>query len=839
MRKKILSMSLVFCMLLAMLPVSAMADVSYKLWVGGTEVTSAKTSGTGWIYDPSTNTLTLDNATITSAYTGWGGDMFCIYSEAYTPLILNLIGENIITGVDSIQSTYGIYCRDELTIKGEGSLTVTPGKAYIKGGFGNNHSSGILTRGGLTTNDTTLDIRGEQYGLYEYGGGNITINGGNVTAYGGNAAIVGKLKTNGQKVSVNVGDEEPGTEWDGSINLISNYKYVEIELAPYFITNISMTNDASVQSNTDLTLSGSVYPDTATNQDITWSVENANGTGATINDGIFRATSPGTARVKASVENGLTADDAFTRIFDITVTAATVVNHTITATATTGGSISPSGSVLVNNGESQDFTITPNSNYSIGEVMVDGVSQGIISTYTFNSVTRDHTISATFNYNGDSSGSGSGDRTPRKNSSIIITRPTADQPDRPTQGEIKVLASVDSKGNVTVRITDKNVTDVIDKVLADAEKNGNEKNGITVVLRADTDSKTGSNVTVNLPKSVQEIIIAKKIVNIIVVLDKPNIKIDMDLETIKEINSQAKSDVNITATTTNSDNLTGDAKKSIGNRPVFDLKVNYGNNKQVKEFGEGSAWVTIPYTLGANEKAENIFAVYIDENGAVHWLTESGYDSVNKVLHFRTNHFSTYGVGYKEDAPVFTDIASHWAKEEIEFVVRRGLFGGTSDKTFSPDTAMTRGMFVTVLGRLANAQVDNYIESSFEDVKSDAYYIGYIEWANKNNIVNGTGNNNFAPDQAITREHMAVIMSNYVKTMDIKLKETHGENTFDDNAKINDYAKDAVRQMQIAGILSGKYENLFDPQGLATRAEVSAVLQRFVELINSEDTIND
>lgn len=822
-----------------MMPITAMAVgiEEYKVWVGGIKVTSHNKDNitgegiTGTVsYDPDTNTLTLDNASISKAYEGWGGDTFCIYNDSSTPLILKLIGDNFIAGVDSIRSTYGIRCGSMLTIEGEGSLTVTPGRAYITDEFGNNHSSGILTQGGLIINDCIIDVHGERYGLYEYDNGkNVIINGGEVTAYGRDGAIQEKLKTNGEKVSVMAGDVSPGDVWDCS-ELITTYKYVKIDLAPYFITNISITNATSVQSNTDLALTGTVDSNSITSHAIIWSVENSNGTGATINDGIFKATSPGTVKVKASVVNGISESDYYTETFDITVTAEPVVTHTITATATTGGSISPSGSVTVNNGTSQDFIITPDSNYYIADVTVDGVSQGAISTYTFNGITGNHSITAAFNYNGGSgSGSGNSTRNLNNDNTIIIIRPTADQPDRPTQGEIKVPGTMYSNGNITISITDKNVIDVIDKALADAEKNGNEQNGITVVFRVDTGSKTGSNVTVNLPKTVQDIIIAKNIVNTIVVVDKPDIRIDMDLDTIKEINNLAKSDVNITAKATNSDKLTDDAKKAIGNRPLFDLKVNYGRGKQVKDFGTGSVLVTIPYTLEANEKAENVFAVYVDDDGAVHWLADSVYDNVNKVLRFSTNHFSTYGVGYKVDEIKFTDIANHWAKEDIEFVVGNGLFSGTSEATFSPDTDMTRGMFVTVLGRLANADIDSFNESSFNDVKRETYYMRYIEWASKCNIVIGIGNGNFEPDKAITREQMAVIMSNYAKTMEINLTQLHGENVFEDSDNISDYAKDAVKQMQMAGNLSGKNGNLFDPLGTTTRAEVSAVLHRFMK----------
>jgi len=433
---------------------------------------------------------------------------------------------------------------------------------------------------------------------------------------------------------------------------------------------------------------------------------------------------------------------------------------------------------------------------------------------------------------GGSSGGGSSDNS----SPVIVTPPAQDKPNTPALAEIKVDGKVDTSGNLTVAITDKNITDAIKKAMAEAKKNGNEANGVTLVLHVSTGGKTVHNVTVNLPKTVQDIIISNKIVSTIVVVDNPNIKIDMDLSTIKEINKQANADVNITATRIDSGKLTGNAKTAIGNRPVFDLKANYGNGKAVSSFGAGSVSVAIPYTLGANEKAGNVQAVYVDAKGKVQWLVSSVYDSVNKVLRFSTNHFSTYGVGYKQDAPDFTDIASHWAKDDIQFVVNCGLFSGTSATTFSPNTAMTRGMFVTALGRLANADVSTYKQSSFTDVKNDAYYMGYIEWANKNNIVTGISDGKFVPDQSITREQMAIIMSNYAKTIGFTLPKVYAENTFADSAKISTYAKDAVKQMQMAGVISGKNDNIFDPQGTATRAEVSAVMRRFVELAISSDT---
>lgn len=695
--RKILSMLLVLCMVLTMMTVPTMAveDVDYNIWVGGIRVTSenkyniAGPGITGTVsYDPITSTLTLNNAKINRAYNTTGyNDTVCIYSEDNTPLILNLIGENIITGVDAVQSSYGIRCSGRLTIEGEGSLSVTSGK----GGSGwstNNDSSAILTQGGLIIKDTTLYVEGEKYGLFGYINNNITINGSMVTAYGSNYAIRGYLNTSGQKVSVMVGDKEPGEEWDGSTELTYYYKYVNIELDPYFITDITMTNATSVHVNTDLILEGTVSSNTNTNHTIIWSVENENGTGATINDGTFRATSEGTATVQASVTNGLTAKDNYTKTFDITVTELLVVTHTITARTTTGGSISPSGSVNVIEGESQTFTITPDTSYSIADVEVDGESQGAISTYTFSNVIDDHTISVIFTVNAPP----------------VVTH--------------VITATAISGGSIS-------------------------PSGLVTVIN-------GENKTFTIT---------------------PN-----------------------------------------RNYSITDVKVD----------GESQGAIST-YTFSNVTEDHTISAIF-------------KYNSSVKKNPSKSNS-STDDDIYKEESLVFTDIANHWAKENIEFVVNHGLFSGTSDTTFSPDIAMTRGMFVTVLGRLADVDVSSYNESSFNDVKSDAYYMGYIEWASKNNIVKGIGNGNFAPDQAITREQMAVIMSNYANSMDIKLTQTHGENVFADSTIISDYTKDAVQQMQMAGILRGKNGNLIDPKGTATRAEVSAVLHRFMELASSNYTI--
>lgn len=195
------------------------------------------------------------------------------------------------------------------------------------------------------------------------------------------------------------------------------------------------------------------------------------------------------------------------------------------------------------------------------------------------------------------------------------------------------------------------------------------------------------------------------------------------------------------------------------------------------------------------------------------------------------NSLSTYGADYKAPVPAFSDIANHWAKDNIDFVVSRGLLSGTGASTFSPNTSITRADFLMALGKLSGADMSVYKTSGFTDVKSMGTAMPYIEWAVKNGIVQGIGGGKFGPDMQITREQMAVMMVNYVKATNDKLPVSQEEAPFADDAKIGSWASAAVKDIRQAGIIVGKSNNLFDPQGSATRAEASTILRRFVESV--------
>lgn len=208
---------------------------------------------------------------------------------------------------------------------------------------------------------------------------------------------------------------------------------------------------------------------------------------------------------------------------------------------------------------------------------------------------------------------------------------------------------------------------------------------------------------------------------------------------------------------------------------------------------------------------------------------------IDKEISFIAPKTANYS--YKDNTVRFEDIDSHWAKSAIEFVLARDLFKGVDEGQFSPNTNMTRGMLVTIFGRLHD--VDATSISTLGDVSADAYYSPYVAWAANNGIVSGFGNNSFLPNKAITRQELATILANYTKYAEIdKISKPMSVKPFADNEDISSWAIDAVKSVQRLGILEGNTTNRFEPQGTATRAEVSLVIKRIIEIMLKNNRTN-
>ena len=183
----------------------------------------------------------------------------------------------------------------------------------------------------------------------------------------------------------------------------------------------------------------------------------------------------------------------------------------------------------------------------------------------------------------------------------------------------------------------------------------------------------------------------------------------------------------------------------------------------------------------------------------------------------------------------FADISGHWAAPSIAYVVEKGLFNGTSQTTFEPDTNMTRGMYVTVLKRFGPAvdakwNIPCDSPRQFTDIASDDWYADAVGWAGGVGIVNGIDELRFGPDIAITREQIAVMTVKFAQQAGVPLPSVNPAVAFTDAADMHDWAVDAVDIAQRAGLIYGREQGNFAPRDTATRAEVATILQRFAEL---------
>lgn len=182
----------------------------------------------------------------------------------------------------------------------------------------------------------------------------------------------------------------------------------------------------------------------------------------------------------------------------------------------------------------------------------------------------------------------------------------------------------------------------------------------------------------------------------------------------------------------------------------------------------------------------------------------------------------------------FTDIVNHWAKEYIDFVTEREIFLGTNEDKFSPDMGMTRAMFATIIGRLyerSYGEIASPSTMSFTDCQADAYYARYIVWASENGIISGYGDGKYGPYDLVTREQMAVILYRFAEFLGVLPNGIDTVLSYSDTDSISAYAKEAALYCQTTGIIKGRNENAFAPKETATRAEVAAIMQRFIEAV--------
>ena len=228
-------------------------------------------------------------------------------------------------------------------------------------------------------------------------------------------------------------------------------------------------------------------------------------------------------------------------------------------------------------------------------------------------------------------------------------------------------------------------------------------------------------------------------------------------------------------------------------------------------------WANL-YHYDEDAEAMNFEAVAkIDEDGSV---TIPFSHASQYAIVIDTHSHATVDV-----SDIFIDIAPDaWYKDAVQYAYDNGLMTGTSATEFAPEQTTTRAMIVSILARLEN--VTTAEAAGFNDV-NDEWYATAVNWAANVGVVNGYEDNTFQPNTAITREQLAAILMNYAAYKGEDVSNRADLTSYTDQPST--WAEEAMQWAVAEGLISGVTNDQLQPQGNATRAQVAAILQRFLE----------
>lgn len=382
-----------------------------------------------------------------------------------------------------------------------------------------------------------------------------------------------------------------------------------------------------------------------------------------------------------------------------------------------------------------------------------------------------------------------------------------------------VTPTVNADGKAGAVLTSVQMSETLRKAQEAASKTG-EKARVEIKLSTPEGSAsqvTGTSAT--LPAASVQDLTAAEISSL--TLSGSLGSVTLDAATLNTVAAASAGDITVSVAKTDPASLSAEAQQAIGERPVYNFSITAGG-KTVSRFN-GTVTIAIPYVPAAGEVPDAIVIYFINDQGGLETITNGQYNAQTKTVVFTIDHFSQYAVGYHKIN--FTDVNDNaWYAKAVTHLSARQITSGTADGRFSPDTALTRGQFITLMMRAYNIEADAEGFNNFADA-GDTYYTGYLAAAKRLGISNGVGDNRFAPEQSITRQEMFTLLYNGLNALDKLPADNIGKTLADfaDSAGIAPYAQKATSYLVKAGTVTGSGAGL-DPTGSTTRAQMAQVL---------------
>lgn len=356
--------------------------------------------------------------------------------------------------------------------------------------------------------------------------------------------------------------------------------------------------------------------------------------------------------------------------------------------------------------------------------------------------------------------------------------------------------------------------------IRDARENGNKS-----IVIAPEITGTVKRVTVEVPKDSLSALAGQSDVDLII--RTPVGSVTLPNGAVASIASQASGNtVTVSLEAVDASSLTPAQKEAVGNNPVYDISIMSGG-QNISSFSGGGITISLPYTLKDGEDPSGVTVWYLNDAGGLVKMACT-YDQAAGMASFTTPHLSYYVVGYTETwQNPFTDVKpTDWFYGAVEFAAEKGLFNGTTTITFSPNTAMTKAMLVTILYRLDGSPVVTG-NNGFSDVKEDEWYTDAVIWAYANNIAEGY-DGRFGTGDNVTREQVAAILYRYAQYKGCDITKAADLSAFTDGSGIGSWAQAGMKWANAEGLITGRTATTLVPGGNATRAELAAILMRFI-----------
>lgn len=208
--------------------------------------------------------------------------------------------------------------------------------------------------------------------------------------------------------------------------------------------------------------------------------------------------------------------------------------------------------------------------------------------------------------------------------------------------------------------------------------------------------------------------------------------------------------------------------------------------------------------------------------------TEQAFMAMVSARRQQNGESGIYNMKNVVSAAKFTDISGHWAEVDILFCVEQGLFQGTGEHTFTPEGTMDRAMVVTVLWRLAGEPAATG-KSKFSDVSSTAYYAQAVRWASGQGIVKGYSDGTFGVRDSVTRQELSLLLYRYAEYRGMNVSASKGLGGYADASSVASWARTSMAWAAAEGLITGSSGGKLLPGENATRAQVAAILTRFVK----------